>query len=40
MSINIKHFVAIPYNEGGGPLWKINGLFPEPLMPKPKAIDD
>ena len=40
MSINIKHFVAVPCDEGGGPLRKINGLFPEPLTPKPKAVDD
>src|SRR4030088_2904434 len=40
MSIDIKHFVAVPCDERGVPLKKINGLFPEPPPPEPKTVDD
>ncbi len=40
MSINIKHLIAIPCNEHRVPLQKIDGLFPKPPPPEPKAVDD
>jgi len=39
-STHIKYLVAVPCDEHGLPLQKINGSFPEPPPPKPKAADD
>ena len=39
-SINIKYLLAVPCDERGIPLQKINGFFPEPPPPKLKDVDD
>lgn len=36
----MKHSVAVPCDEHGVDLRKIDGVYPEPLPPKPKAVDD